>query len=48
MKRLRYYKPTVGSDHIPDRFAWIDRALPIGFFAVGTLMWIAVLWRHFA
>ncbi|WP_176477692.1 hypothetical protein [Mesorhizobium sp. WSM3866] len=39
MNRLRYYKPTVGSDYIPDRFAWVDRvaASAITFAATAIL-----------
>ncbi|WP_195178925.1 hypothetical protein [Mesorhizobium sp. INR15] len=48
MKSARYYKPTVGSDYIPDRFAWIDRVAPWAFFGVGVAMWVAVIVRHFS
>ena len=40
---LRYYKPTVGSDHIPDRFAWVDFYAPYAIMLMAFGILLAVM-----
>lgn len=43
MTSPRYYPTTVGQDHIPDPWAWLDRAIPLALIAVGFAIDVAVL-----
>ncbi|WP_288142472.1 hypothetical protein [Mesorhizobium sp.] len=47
-KRGRYYRPTVGSDFIPDRHRWVDRLAPWAILALGVIMWVIVIYRRFS
>lgn len=42
--RVRYYKPTVGSDHIPDPWAWLDTAIPVALCLVALGIIGATAW----
>ncbi|WP_190233839.1 hypothetical protein [Mesorhizobium sp. M4B.F.Ca.ET.058.02.1.1] len=49
MSKPRYYHTTVGQDHIPDRWKWLDVAIPYLLIAVACGIDIMVLlslgWR---
>lgn len=39
----RYYHTTVGQDHIPDPWRWIDIVLPWALIAIGFVIDVALL-----
>jgi hypothetical protein len=44
MSRPRYYHTTVGQDHIPDRWRWLDDvAIPWALIALGCALDVAAL-----
>lgn len=45
-KSKRYYRPTVGQDHIPDPYQWLDRAIPLAIFAAAFVLIAATVWFH--
>lgn len=43
MSRPRYYHTTVGQDHIPDRWRWLDKVIPWVLIAIACGIDIAAL-----
>lgn len=43
MTHPRCYRTTVGQDHIPDPWRWLDRAIPWALIALGVGIDIAAL-----
>ncbi|WP_287333372.1 hypothetical protein [Mesorhizobium sp.] len=43
-QRIRYYRPTVGSDFIPDRHQWLDRVLPPAIFIASLAIIAVTIW----
>lgn len=43
MSRPRYYHTTAGQDHIPDRWRWLDAAIPWALIALGIAIDVAAL-----
>ncbi|MER9176223.1 hypothetical protein NKH72_21845 [Mesorhizobium sp. M0955] len=46
-QRLRYYRTTAGSDHIPDPWQWVDTVVPPALFILAfSIMMAAICFGH--